>query len=181
MPLVKVVLPLPRSPVSSTSTGGCRGLAISLPQSVVSSADRVMTSSLTPLKLPEEWAPRTGNGGGNLAGHEAGLLGSCRRQFGRHAVQVYAERQRTGPVIRFELSGQCRKQSGQDIAGAAFRKARVSRGVDEDLPVRRGDHRMRALAADAHVPTLIRFRSVANAIPLYSLPARLQHSPPSSP
>src|SRR5260370_5282136 len=76
MPLVKVVLPLPRSPVSSTTTGGFRRLANSLPQSVVSSADRVMTSSLTPLQLPEELAPRTGNGGGNLAGHEAGLLGS---------------------------------------------------------------------------------------------------------
>src|SRR5260370_36712712 len=99
MPLVKVVLPLPRSPVSSTNTGGFRRLAISLPQSVVSSADRVMASSLTPLQLPEELAPRTGNGGGNLARHEAGLLVSCPRHCGRHAVQVHDYGQRTGRVI----------------------------------------------------------------------------------
>ena len=41
MPLVSVVLPVPRSPVSSTSTGALRRLANSLPQAVVSSAEVV--------------------------------------------------------------------------------------------------------------------------------------------
>src|SRR5258708_23781321 len=54
MPLVKVVFPVPRSPVRRTSTGGWRRLENSLPQLMVSSAEWVMNSSATEANLPQQ-------------------------------------------------------------------------------------------------------------------------------
>src|ERR1700739_3085452 len=114
MPLVSVVFPLPRSPVSSTSTGGCKRLANSLPHCVVSSADCVMTSSLTRLQLLKQLVARVGNGGGNFRGEQTGLVRIFCGEFGGFAVQVDAEREDARPVIGLELCGERGEHSGQD-------------------------------------------------------------------
>src|ERR1700687_4076686 len=88
MPLVSVVFPVPRSPLSRTSTGGFRRLANSRAQRVVSSAEWVMTSSVTPLQLLKELAARSGNGCGHIGGQQAGLVGCRGGQFGRFAMEV---------------------------------------------------------------------------------------------
>src|ERR1700720_4782490 len=125
MPLVSVVLPVPRSPVSRTSTGGFSRLANSRPQRVVSSAECVMTSSITPLQLLEKFMARSGDGCGNIGGQQAGLVGYRGGQFGRFAMEVDAQGERASPIVCFELGGQRGEQSGQDIAGAAFGEAGV--------------------------------------------------------
>src|SRR5260370_17890742 len=105
MPLVSVVFPLPRSPVSSTSMGGFRRLANSLPHWVVSSAECVMISSLTRLQLLKQSVARVGNGGGNFRGEQAGLVGIFRREFGGFAVQLDSERRDAPPLAYFQFPG----------------------------------------------------------------------------
>src|SRR5271169_252606 len=61
MPLVSVVLPLPNSPVSRINTGACNFFASFRPQAIVSSAEYVITSSVTPLQLLQQFAPCEGN------------------------------------------------------------------------------------------------------------------------
>src|SRR5260370_12556479 len=111
MPLVKVVFPVPKSPVRRTSTGGWRRLENSLPQLVVSSAERVMTSSAT-LKLPNE--PAAGRWD---VLHD--LLGQHSREFvrlggvlGSDPMQVDAKSQDTMPVLNPKLSREPRNQAG---------------------------------------------------------------------
>src|ERR1700680_638677 len=105
MPLVRVVLPEPRSPVRRTRTGGRSRLANSLPHCVVSSAECVMTSSLTRLQLLKELVARVGNGGGDFGGEQAGLVGIFRGGLGGFAVQVDAESKNARPVVGLELRG----------------------------------------------------------------------------
>src|SRR5712664_3965057 len=169
MPLVSVVFPLPRSPVSSTSTGGRRRLANSLPHWVVSSAECVMTSSLTRLDLLKELVARVGNGGGNFRGEQAGLVGIFRREFGGSAVQVDAERQDARPVIGFELRGERGKHSRQDVTGAAFCQAGIAGGVDENLAIGSSDDGVRAFENDVNVPAARGVLRGLNAIFLHVL------------
>src|ERR1700737_436134 len=152
MPLVSVVFPLPRSPVRSTSMGGCRRLANSLPHCVVSSAECVMTSSVTRLQLLKELVARVGNGGGDFRGEQAGLVGILCGEFGSFAVQVDAEGEDARPMIGFELRGERGEYSRQDVAGAALCEAGIAGGVDENWAVRRGDDGVRAFEDDVNVP-----------------------------
>src|SRR4029077_1744829 len=126
MPLVSVVLPVPKSPVRRTSTGGWRRLANSLPQRVVSSAECVITSSVTRLQLLEEEAAGMGNGGGDCRGERAGLVGIFTGEFGSFAVQIDAQGEDASPVIGLELRGERGEHSGQDVPGTTFCEARIA-------------------------------------------------------
>src|SRR6266478_10229361 len=116
MPLVSVVFPLPRSPVSSTSTGGRRRLANSLPHFVVSSAECVMISSFTRLQLLQELMARVRNGGGDFGGEQARFVSAFCGEFGGFAVQVHAECENARPVGGLELRGKGGEHARQDIA-----------------------------------------------------------------
>src|SRR5258706_6530663 len=105
MPLVSVVLPEPRSPVKRTSTGGRRRLANSLPHCVVSSAECVMTASLTRLQLLKELVAGVGNGGGNFGGEQSGLVGSFRCELGGLALQGDGQRENARSIIGLQLRG----------------------------------------------------------------------------
>src|SRR5208283_404949 len=90
MPLVRVVLPLPSSPESSTSTGARRRAANSRPQAMVSSAEWVITSSATLLQLLEEFAPGKGDGVGHFTGQNAGGVALLREKLRGQAVEIYS-------------------------------------------------------------------------------------------
>src|SRR5260370_432668 len=132
MPLVNVVLPVPKSPVRRTSTGGWRRLENSLPQLVVSSAEWVMNSSAT-LKLPNE--PATGGRDvlHNLLGQHAGNFMRLDGVFGSDPMQVDAKSQDTMPVLSAKLSCEPGKQAGKHITRSAFGQASVTGRVDEEL------------------------------------------------
>src|ERR1700687_1583335 len=152
MPLVSVVFPLPRSPVSNTRMGGWRRFANSLPHCVVSSAECVMISSFTRLQLLQELMARTGNGGSYFSGEQAGLISIFYNEFGGFTMQVDAECEDSRPVGGFELRGKGRENSRQDIPGAPFCQAGVAGRVEEDLTVGGSDDGVRAFEDDVSVP-----------------------------
>src|SRR6266849_9225598 len=153
MPLVSVVFPLPSSPVSRTRMGGFRRLANSLPHSLVSSAECVIISSATPLQLLQQVAARAGDSGGDFRRQKAGLVGISHGYFGGFAVQVDAERENTSPIVGLELRSQRSEQSGQDVAGATFCQAGITRSVDEGCSVGGGDDGVRSFEHYVGVPS----------------------------
>ena len=52
-----------------------------------------MTSSGTPLQLPEQFATRFRHGSGDFAGEQARGIGACYREIRSGAVQVNSERE----------------------------------------------------------------------------------------
>src|SRR5882757_2949094 len=115
IPLVSVVFPLPSSPVSSSSDGASRRFANSLPHAMVCSADRVMTSSPTPLQLPQKFPPCHRYRASHVAGHDPGQIGTRRRNLGGRPMQIHAERQNLQPIAGLELPGHRRQHSGQHV------------------------------------------------------------------
>ena len=75
MPLVRVVLPLPRSPERSTSAGGFNREANYLPHAVVSSGEWVMNSSATAANLLKQFESRIWQRASYVAGQNAGRIG----------------------------------------------------------------------------------------------------------
>ncbi len=104
------------------------------------------------MQLLQELTARVGNGGGDLGGEQAGLVGIFRGEFGGFAVQVDAEGEDARPVGGFELRGESSEHSGQDVAGAAFCEAGIAGRVDKDLAVWSGDDGVRAFENDLSIP-----------------------------
>src|SRR5258708_22690230 len=117
MPLVNVVLPVPKSPVRRTSMGGWRRLENSLPQLVVSSAEWVMNSSAT-LKLPNEPAAGRWDVLHDLLGQHSGKFVRLGGVLGRDPMQVDAKSQDTMPLLSPKLSCAPRKQARSHLPRA---------------------------------------------------------------
>src|SRR6476646_1318081 len=107
MPLVKVVFPLPSSPVSKTRTGAVSRFANSRPQFVVSSAECVMISSATELNLPKEGFPGVRNELSNFMRENAGRISLQAQHLRRDSVQINAQRQHAHPVLGAKLRREC--------------------------------------------------------------------------
>src|SRR5712692_8798858 len=87
MPLVRVVLPAPSSPESSTTTGGVSCAANSLPFSIVSSAERVMNSLRATVELRPNLPERLRYGCEQIGG-DHGRLAPARRGLLRYLEAI---------------------------------------------------------------------------------------------
>src|SRR5271154_4735283 len=116
MPFVRVVFPLPRSPVNKTSTGAASRFANSRPHAVVSSDDRVTISSATELNLLQQPLARIRNDLCHLMRQDAGGIFLARQYVSGHSVKENPKRQDAQPVLRTELCRQRRKHSRQYVS-----------------------------------------------------------------
>src|SRR5208283_10692 len=132
MPLVSVVLPLPSSPESSTSTGARSRAANRRPQAMVSSAECVMTSSGTLLQLLEQLAPRKREGMGHFAGQNAGGVALLREKLRSQTVQIDAQSEHAQEFTSAKLRNPGGQQPRQHIPGPPLGQPGIPRGVDED-------------------------------------------------
>src|SRR6266481_5879299 len=143
MPLVRVVFPVPRSPVRRTRTGGLRRFANSLPQWVVSSEECVMISSGTLSQLRNEATVGFREMLRDFTGEERGLRARCGGIVGGQAVQIDAEREGPFPICGAKLRRHASENSRQHVSAAALGHAGISGRIDEGPPIRRGENRMK--------------------------------------
>src|SRR5580765_7751523 len=169
MPLVRVVLPEPRSPVSRTSTGAWSLLENSLPHCVVSSAECVMTSSLTGLQLLKKLMARVRDRGSNFCGEQARLVSILRGELGSFAVQVDTKSKHARPVFSLKLRGQRCKNPRQNVAGPALCESWIAGGIDENLPIGAGDDGVRTLQDDVSIPAARSLLRILDTIFLHTL------------
>src|SRR5260370_40516963 len=137
MPLVKVVLPVPSSPVRRTSTGGLRRFENSLPQWLVSSPECVMISSGTEANLPQQVLTSPRNCSGDFAGQHARniLISFSDEQIRRSTVQIDSQSKNANPVGSAELRGESGENSCQHVTRTALGEARIPRCIHKKLPV----------------------------------------------
>src|SRR5580698_100476 len=175
IPFVSVVFPLPKSPVSNTSSGAFSPRANSLPHAIVSSADRVTTlfasfaippriCSATPLQLPQKFQPRLRHCPRHFARHYPRQIRPPRRPFRRRPMQIHAQRQRPQPIVRLELPRHRRQHARQNIPRPALRQSRIPRRVHQKPSIRRRHNRVRPLQDHMRIPPLRRFRCRLHAI-----------------
>src|ERR1700730_9903901 len=105
IPLVSVVFPLPSSPASSNNDGASRRFANSLPHPIVSSADRVITSSPTPLQLPQKFQPAHHYRATHVSCHDPRQIRTRPRTLVSLPMQIAAQRQNLQPIAGLELPG----------------------------------------------------------------------------
>src|SRR5439155_1325654 len=116
IPLVNVVFPLPSSPDSSTSTVDASVSANVRPQAMVSSADCVITSSVTRLQLLHQFPARCRHRSCYFACQNAGFVALRAHQFGRSPVQIRSQRHHPVQIPRAKLGDQSREQSRKYVA-----------------------------------------------------------------
>src|ERR1700730_17676245 len=99
IPLVSVVLPLPRSPFNSTRTGGWSFNAISRPMAMVSSEEFVM-NSLTGMPRLREDARISFRDRIDQVGSDQGRFPNARRgHVAGKAVQLHPKAQHARPIL----------------------------------------------------------------------------------
>src|SRR5271169_588391 len=167
MPFVKVVFPLPRSPVSKMSIGAVNRFANSRPHAVVSSDDRVTISSATELNLLQHPLPRLRNCLRDLMRKDARGILLAREYVSGRSVKENPKRQDAQPVVRAELRRQRSKHSRQHVSRAALCQARPTGRIDENTSIRSSKYRVVALQNNVGLPFFGRFRRRFQSIVLH--------------
>src|SRR5882724_11164608 len=122
MPLVSVVLPLPRSPERRIMSGAFAREANSLPHAMVSSAECVTISSGTEADLLKKSVTSRGNGRSDAARQLPRSVGPSRCVLRGFTVQIRAKRENTEPIACTELPRERGQDAREDVAGTAFGK-----------------------------------------------------------
>src|SRR5215470_9711405 len=131
MPLVKVVLPVPSSPLSRTRRGGSSLSPRRRPHPMVSSAEWVTTSSATLLQLLQQPAARIGDHLRHFAGQYPRWFARFAEQIGREPVEINAQGHDAEQIARTKLADERAKQTREDVARPAFRQCRAPGRVHE--------------------------------------------------
>src|SRR5882672_349648 len=158
MPLVSVVLPLPRSPERRIMSGAFTRLANSLPQAMVSSAEWVSSSSRTEGNLLQQFVAGQRDRRRNCAGELAGRIFPIGSLCGRRTVQVSAERKNTQPISCAELRSKRGEHASEDISRAAFGEFGAAGSVHEDAAIRGGENCVKSFQQDVRVGAFGSFR-----------------------
>src|ERR1051325_8873329 len=153
-PFVRVVFPVPKSPVRSTKIGVFRRLANSLPHWMVSSAECVMISSGKVAQLHENSMVSGREGVGYFACQKPGF-GSLGVGFvASPTVKINTKGQCAVPVLYAEQGSHSGKNSRQHVARASLSHTWVSCGVHKSTPIRRGENRVKPLEDHMGLPNL---------------------------
>src|SRR5579864_9701911 len=134
IPLVSVVLPLPRSPVSSTRTGARSFDAISRPLAMVSSEEWVTNSLAGMFPLPENMRVRFRDCVDQVGSDQGRFPNAQCGDIAGEAVQVHAEAEHARPILDAKLRRQAGEDSGEHVAGSTGRHSGIPCRVDVGIP-----------------------------------------------
>src|SRR5579864_587200 len=167
MPLVSVVLPLPRSPFNSTRTGGRSFDAISRPLAMVSSEECVTNSLAGTFPLREDTRVRFRDRVDQIGSDQGRFPNARCGDVTSEAVQVHAEAEHARPILNAKLRGQAGKIGRAHIAGSASRHSGITCRVDVGVPRGRRQNGMETFEDHMRAPAASRFEGNVQAARLH--------------